>query len=288
MKIRAQYELLRDVHFRRTIRKIKNLRIFVYILANKYQELNNLLRYGTTDMFTDFNIETITTCNRRCSYCPNSIFERSLPKNEKLMDKELFKKIIDELAEMKFSGRISPYFYGEPLLDKRLPELLTYTRKRLPKAKIMIASNGDLLTIELYKKLIAAGINGFMITQHGQEMSKNMSLLFEYLRKHPTKEAFLAYQSYHPSEPLSSRGGTIKPETVDDVPRCLSPTNPVVITYKGDVVLCCNDYHSSVVFGNVQTESLVDIWNSKRYKSIRHQLKKRIYKLPICKQCVGA
>ena len=287
MKIRTQYEMLRDVYFRQTIRKVKHLRVFLYILANKYQELNSLLRYGTTDMFTDFDIETITTCNRRCSYCPNSIFERSLPKNERLMDKELFEKIVDELAEMKFSGRIRPYFYGEPLLDKRLPELLTYTRKRLPKARIMIASNGDFLTIELYEKLIAAGVNGFRITQHGQEMSKNMCLLFKYFRKHPSKKVFLAYQSSLLSEPLSNRGGIIKLEKVDYIPRCLSPTNPVVVTYKGDVVLCCNDYHSSVVFGNVQTESLVEIWNSERYKSIRHQLKKRVYKLPICRQCVG-
>jgi sulfatase maturation enzyme AslB (radical SAM superfamily) len=100
MKITTQYEILKAVHLGRKIRRVKSLRVFLYILANKYQELNSLLRYGTTDMFIDFDIETITTCNRRCSYCPNSIFERSLPKNEKLMDKELFEKIIDELAEI--------------------------------------------------------------------------------------------------------------------------------------------------------------------------------------------
>ena len=288
MKITTQYYILKAGPLGRKLRKVKYLRVFFSTFLRMYLGLINLLRYGTTDMFTGFNIETITTCNRRCSYCPNSIFERSLPKNEILMDEEVFKKIIDELAEMKFSGRIRPYFFGEPLLDKRLPQLLTYARKRLPKAKIIITSNGDLLTIELYEKLVAAGINGFLITQHGQKMSKNMHLLFKYLEKHPNKEVFVAYRPPIENEPLSSRGGTTQPKNPHHKANCSSPANPVVITAKGDVVLCCNDYHSSVVFGNVKNEALVDIWKSKRYKLIRHQLRRHAYKLPICRKCVGA
>ena len=45
--------------------------------------LRKFIKYGTADMFDDIDIETTTFCNRRCSYCPNSLFDRGLKENEK-------------------------------------------------------------------------------------------------------------------------------------------------------------------------------------------------------------
>jgi hypothetical protein len=42
------------------------------------------------------------------------------------MKEELFRKIIDELSDIDFDGRIS-ITYGEPLLDKRLLSSLSTT-----------------------------------------------------------------------------------------------------------------------------------------------------------------
>ena len=55
---------------------------------------------------TCITIETTTYCNRRCSYCPNSVFERSSKKNTQLMNPALFRKIIDDLAEVGFKGQL--------------------------------------------------------------------------------------------------------------------------------------------------------------------------------------
>jgi len=66
-------------------------------------------------------IETLTACNLRCSYCPNSVYERGLIKNNQEMETKLFFKIINELAELNWIGDIQPHSYGEPLLDERLP-----------------------------------------------------------------------------------------------------------------------------------------------------------------------
>jgi 8-amino-3,8-dideoxy-alpha-D-manno-octulosonate transaminase len=48
------------------------------------------------------------------------------------MPKELFYKIINELWLIKYRGQITPTFYGEPLLDKRLPEFIEYLKTKLP------------------------------------------------------------------------------------------------------------------------------------------------------------
>ena len=58
----------------------------------------------TVEPITFTTIETTTHCNRRCSYCPNSVFERGSKENTQLIDTALFRKIIDDLAEMGYKG----------------------------------------------------------------------------------------------------------------------------------------------------------------------------------------
>jgi radical SAM protein with 4Fe4S-binding SPASM domain len=213
------------------------------------------------------------------------MFERSLPKNQKLMDEKLFKKIIDELADINYFGRISPHFYGEPLLDERIVDFMEYTRKKLPASNIVIFTNGDLLTIELYNRLINAGIDYFLVTQHGKNMSKNMEDLFEHLKNHGGAEK-IHYRKFTSKSSFSSRGGLLdfQPETES---WCRLSAHDLVIDYAGNVVLCCEDYHSSIKFGNLNSESIIDIYTKERYRTIRKELKKGIFRLDICKKCVG-
>jgi cyclic pyranopterin phosphate synthase len=252
-----------------------------------FYKIKYFLKYGHSDFFSDLNIEINSSCNRRCNYCPNSVYERGLIKNEKLMEEYVFNKIIDELAEIKFSGRISPQFYGEPLLDKRLIRFMEYARKKLPKAKLVLISNGDYLTIEIFKKLVDIGINNFLITQHDETMTTNMKHLFTFLIKNPEHEKKIAYLHFEENTPLFNRGGLVKPKVHLNSPRCSYPENPLVIDYAGDVVLCCNDYLKNMVFGNVKTQKLTDIWFSDKYRSMRKQLRKMNFSLSICKNCIG-
>src|SRR4030042_666457 len=80
------------------------LKKLYHILLKIYFKFYNILKYRSFDMFNDIDIETTTLCNRRCSYCPNSIFDRSIKKNEKTMHTKLFKKIINDLKIIKFTG----------------------------------------------------------------------------------------------------------------------------------------------------------------------------------------
>lgn len=257
-------------------------------LLGKVLLIKFLLKYRTTDFFNDINIETNTSCNRFCKHCPNSKFDRGRLENEKLMEEELFKKIIDELAGLKWSGRISPHWYGEPLLDKRIVDLMRYAREMLPVARLLIFSNGDYLTVDLYNKLVDAGINKFFITQHGRNMSPVMKELFAYLEENPRRRIPLYYQIIDQTSSLENRGGLIEPKVVEYNPRCGFPDNPLVIDFDGNVVLCCNDYLGSVKFGNLREKTLIEIWNSNRYTHIREQLRKKTYTLSTCKRCTGS
>lgn len=273
-----------------------------YPLKYFYTKMKYLIKYRTFDFFNDINIEINTSCNMRCKYCPNHIYERGLIENEKLMDEELFKKIINDLADINFSGRISPQFFGEPLLDKRLTIFMKYIKEKLPKAKIIIISNGDALTIEKYKELTDAGVFYFIVTQHGNEMNSNMKEIFKYVKKRPKNsekirlDGFqryqkiknnIEYQKLDLNVPLYNRGGLVDPPIVEYAPNCQFIFNPLVIDHEGNIILCCSDYFSSIKFGNVKDKSIVEIWNCKEYKKIRSEIKKSIYNSDICKKCVG-
>ena len=62
------------------------------------------------------------------------------------MPVEIYHRIINQLQAINYAGRISPYLMNESLLDKRLPELLAYTRAHCPESWIAINTNGDALS----------------------------------------------------------------------------------------------------------------------------------------------
>ncbi len=273
-------------------------------LARKlYYQISNLVKYGDPNFFNAVDIETITACNRRCAWCPNSIYDRGLIKNKKLMDERLFSKIIDELSELKFSGQIRFSFYGEPLLDERLEVFVKYVKDKLPKVDIFIFTNGDFLTLDLYKRLSKNGVDFFIMTQHDEIMSLTMKELLKNFHKVPySKKDFFHQYAYRLNGydttilhkhikrmKLCNRGGllkNIKPKKRTHL-KCFLPTNGVVINHAGNVILCCDDYLGSIKFGNLKNESILEIWQKENFKKIRKELREGILRLEICKKCKG-
>jgi hypothetical protein len=70
------------------------------------------------------------------------------------MEQGLFLSIIRQLKEIEYSGSINLFSNNEPLLDDRIYEFCRITREALPNAFLSIYTNGILLTIEKFLKLI--------------------------------------------------------------------------------------------------------------------------------------
>lgn len=244
------------------------------------QLLRQLKRKFVTHQIADsVEIETITTCNRKCQTCPNAIHDRGPHK----MRRATFYKIIDQLAELKFSGRLSPHFYGEPLLDERLPQFMQYARWKLPKAQLMIYTNGDFLHYTTYLTFREAGVDRFIVTLYDEGSQLIWKTRFE---KWPEMQAGIIFKTLTKGTQLTNRGGSL-PEIyrIQGVQNatCLLPYRSIVIDWRGNVVLCCNDYFSSVIFGNVNTERLAVI--RARQQSTIQQLLQGEFEHPVCQQC---
>ena len=66
---------------------------------------------------------------------------------------------------------------------------------------------------------------------------------------------------------------------------CYRMWQSIVITWNGDVVPCCYDKDAQNKFGNLNTNSLKQIWKSNEYSSFRNKVLKMRGEIDICKNC---
>jgi len=233
-------------------------------------------------------LEINAYCNRKCVYCPNYKYgQRS--DNNSIMSESVFYKVINELARLQYHRTVYYHLYNEPLTDKRLPGFVEYTRLKLPKTTIDIYTNGDYLDYSLYSLLINKGVDRFLIAIHGENASPK---LLEALNKLSEKEkkAYIilknTYDDYRNKKDIFfNRGGSINiSERVSDSKPCEYVLS-CNIDYKGNVILCCNDYFGKYIFGNVKEQPLHDIWFNKEYMILRNRIALGYRELPICKKC---
>jgi radical SAM protein with 4Fe4S-binding SPASM domain len=106
-------------------------------------------------------IETVLTCNARCTMCVHS--ERKMVG---VMPMDLFRRLVDEAAEWGI-GSVCLSIYGEPMVDKRWLERVQYVRAAGMTYNFF--SNASMLTPELAAAMLELGgwsevnfsVNGF-------------------------------------------------------------------------------------------------------------------------------
>jgi len=254
------------------------------------------------------------------------------------MDEMTFYKIIDSLAEMNFCGKISPHFYGEPLMDNRLTTFLLYIKNKLPKTQLKLFTNGDLLSLDKYKELCDVGVDVFRVSQHSINPSNAIVETLDYIKNHDNEiwirpieyinlhnrhyklnnvikrnifdnQGNIFYNRgpifynrgcrfyYHGSKfcnpggifynielTFENRGGIIQNIPQKNRNFCLF-VNQLTFDYEGNAVLCCNDFLSSVKFGNIKNSSVKEIWYNADYVNARRKIMSGNWIFDVCKKC---
>lgn len=113
-------------------------------------------------------IDIVSLCNFKCVFCFHSIdrdTKRELNFKPGVMDYELFKKTIDQIADFPDKlKKLALYMRGEPLLHPKLPDMISYAKKRDVSESIQITTNGYLLRPKINLKLIDAGLDELVIS----------------------------------------------------------------------------------------------------------------------------
>jgi MoaA/NifB/PqqE/SkfB family radical SAM enzyme len=210
--------------------------------------------------------------------------------------------ILNQLKE--YSGRIELYMYNEPLMDKRLYWIVKEVRRLVPRSAIMLASNGDFLTKEKVIDLFEAGLNQMQLNDYvGDRHEKYKDWLdsvpgIDFKRSYTQSVHFNCAPYKRIAEicdkskdldryKLVNRSGLIPGNKIEQPLKkmCVKPFRLLNINWKGDAVICCNDYFGAVTPGNVMDVSLEDIWNSPLFNSYREILLARRRDLPLCRTC---
>ena len=85
---------------------------------------------------------------------------------------------------------------------------------------------------------------------------------------------------------VDSRLVQLGQEAKTDRAVCPQPFMYSVVKANGDVTVCCVDWAGKLVVGNVQTESLREIWEGQRLRELQNtHLRGRRANFPICRDC---
>jgi radical SAM protein with 4Fe4S-binding SPASM domain len=109
-------------------------------------------------------------CNFKCGFCPTSDrgLMRSVERPWKQMQFDTFKKIADDLTFFPDKVKVLRlYKDGEPLLNRRLADMIKYAKEVGAAERIDTTTNASLLTKEKGSAIVEAGLDRINISIYG-------------------------------------------------------------------------------------------------------------------------
>ncbi len=266
-------------------------------------------------------IEPSSICNFRCVFCFETDKTFTDKKNGHMgtMKLDLFKKIIDEIeGKVQFVTLASR---GEPLVSKEINEMIKYTSGKFLNLKIntnasllneekihaILSSNvktmvfsADAADSDLYKKL---RVNGSL-----EKTIQNIKMFKEIQKKHYSSNKIItrvsgvkfskeqnfesmmklwgdlvdqvAFVDYNPWE-----NSYEKPPNGLNTP-CSDLWRRMFVWWDGKINPCDVDYKSKLNIGNLEQNSIKELWNSKYYQELRsNHLENKRQNISPCNAC---
>jgi radical SAM protein with 4Fe4S-binding SPASM domain len=273
-------------------------------LARNAKTVRRLMLKGGRDRAKQWpdivQIESTNLCNAKCVFCPRDEMHR----RQGVMDMDLFKKVVDECAELGIT-HVRVHNYGEPFLDKQLVEKVRYAKSR-GIAEVGMISNGSLIDEPIAQGMIDAGLDAINISvdASGKEVFESTRLNLDYdvvirnietlvrLRKasgrvrpklilsfvrqnnSADEQNFIEHwrtiaDKVHITD-LHNWAGTLNATSDVNYP-CYRMWQTFTVLWDGRVSLCCADFDGRHILGDLRTSSIADIWNGPAYREVRRQ-----------------
>lgn len=250
------------------------------------------------------DVETSSQCNRRCTYCPNSVNDR-ISGND-FIDDQAFHRIIDNLSEISYRHDVHFAGYNEPLMHKdNLYSRIRIARAKLPHARLIVFTNGDYMDAEALGNLIACGTDAIKISVHPAPGAPyNDNAVIERINKMAAKlqtpivlrgrnpGVGMHAQLVHPDINISifqsdyQNYGSNRASTLDGVglqvkvrtAACLRPIYQFIVGHGGNVMPCCvmvsdDPLNAGHVIGNIRDyDTIFDLYCSPAHIGWRKSL----------------
>lgn len=248
------------------------------------------------DQPCEVSLETQALCNAACSFCPYPTLERQGTK----MPDELIDRLIAEMATWKVPFGFCPFKVNEPLLDKRLIPICQKVNRDVPIAKLRLFTNGQALTPDKVEAI--AGLKNvdhlwISLNSHDpDEYERLMQLDFDKTAKrldhlhsvefpHPVMLSCVGYPNEEFRKycfdrwPKFDSMAIKKDAWIDytEAQRSEVPQMPcsrwweLSITSTGVVSHCCMDGKAAFPLGDVNTQTMLEVYNSPFWRERREK-----------------
>lgn len=259
-----------------------------------------------------FYLEITNACNLDCSFCTNE-------KGNEYLNIDTIENYLYQIKE--YSDYVYLHVLGEPLLHNDLDTILSITDKL--KLNVQLVTNGTLLNSNLFifkhPSLRKLSISLHSITSQSinknyfktieeiinEEKDVNIELRFynhhnlsKDLKEFETKlikEYNIDFTNKNNSYKLKDnvylyyadffKWPDINDEYIGDTGFCRGAIDQLAILHDSTVTLCCLDPKGHNKIGNLKSETLKNILESKNYKEIVDNIKNRKLSNELCKKC---
>lgn len=266
------------------------------------------------------DIEIASICDLNCPMCYTTTEEFKKMVKKGLMDIKLFKKLIDECVKNNlYSIRLS--LRGEPFLHPDIFEMIKYAKEKGIK-EVSTLSHGGRIDEEKFRKLISLGLDWLTISFDGvgetyekirfplkfQDMVDKIARFKEIKKEMKSVKPVIKVQTVWPAikDNPEEFYNTFEPITdqIASNPLIDYLHNDTEIIYEknftcpqlwermcigagGEVMLCGNDEMNLHSLGDVNKETIYDIWHGKKLQKAReiHIKHQGVKELSPCKHC---
>lgn len=251
-------------------------------------------------------IETTSVCNADCAFCPHGQM-----RDVGQMQQGLYEKILKDAGQYDLVT-FSPMLMGEPFCDPNILDRMRLARKLLrPTTGIRLFTNGSLMTHSDIDEMAEIGNVNVIVSLNGAcaETRKRLMGLddFEevkakvyYLKDkgmvvetsmvwHPTLKqneinAFARLPNPLAIQFQSFAGHTYRYRRHDG--HCRRVDTYLTVLRDGRVCLCCFDAFGEVIFGDLKTQTIAAVLESKkRQQYVNANEAGELNHLPLCEQC---
>lgn len=250
------------------------------------------------------SLELTSRCNLKCPYCANSVLARK----KGYIEWALLEKIVEESSEGHHNIAVL-HGTGEPLLWDKLEEVIRLIKRRNA-GEASFATNGTLLSRGRILRLLDAGLASIRVsldsmdekiyreTRGGNvikviENIQNLVdltppdfeitiVLMNHKTQHIIDEHIVQFHKtfgFHQNVNLEIVNNGLIPSSPQDfretpikVSSCFRPREWFTITSEGKVSICCSDQNAQGVIGDVNQQTIDEIWyasqNQTTFKNI--------------------
>lgn len=270
---------------------------------------------GEFPLFID--IEVTSSCNLKCPFCATTFRSQEIKKG--YIGFDTVKKIIDEGAENDLYG-VKFNIRGEPLLHPRIAEFVRYAKKK-GLVDVYFNTNAMLLTEEMSKKLIEAGLDRISVSFEGCSKDtyeqrrvgasyetvldniRNLQLLKKKLKaEHPklrvqtvmlpdcefTADEYKKFWEGKVDEIgfLDYKEMKLKKKNVLSNWACPQIWQRMAVLWDATILPCNHDDEALLSLGKIGETTLGEVWNSKKLNQIRDTHKQgRAHEISACNGC---